>query len=539
MRLRQAIAGGGWCAGLCIALWLYWAVYALVAPVTVWDSHTYNLARLELFRLGGFWGNALWNTERQISFPWAFDAVHMPFLRLGAGVALPSFLCFTGLLWIVHRLVTVHRSRRIAWHCCLGLLALPMLVYQATSTKNDVVVVFALACWLYALLEYRRTGGGLHLAAQAAALAFAAGAKTTGAAFAAVAGVVSLVALRRDPRGLRWFLASALLAGVLLGSVETYANNQRMFGAPFGSAGFLDGHRNRDGVRGAAANVVRYLCGNVTTGLEESTRAGRWLAGQTEHGCRRVLRALGLADAGYRSDFDDASLAFCHSHVEACSDFGPVGTLALAAAFVALVRFRRAGRAVRLLSLAAFASLAIVGATAAWMPWNNRFLLVPMTAATLALMLAVSGPRLRVVQLGVLGLAALAAVQPLCGSFNRKPRDIRNAVLDRLGFALMENAVLGPVVRDVQARVASGECRDLILHAGVDSWILPFFAIRGLTVHPKPELPQAVLADPAYADAFVLVLGRELREGATTRLALVRGFPRAQAGLYRVARRNR
>ena len=79
----------------------YWALYAIVAPVTVWDSHTYNLARLLLAERGGLFGNELWNDHRQQSFVWAFDAVHYPLLKIAWGVALPSFLCFVGVLVVV------------------------------------------------------------------------------------------------------------------------------------------------------------------------------------------------------------------------------------------------------------------------------------------------------------------------------------------------------------------------------------------------------------------------------------------------------
>src|SRR5271163_2895101 len=57
-----------------LGLLAYWAIYTLVVPVTTWDGQTYNVARLLLARYGGFFGNKVWNTEHQDSFPWAFDA---------------------------------------------------------------------------------------------------------------------------------------------------------------------------------------------------------------------------------------------------------------------------------------------------------------------------------------------------------------------------------------------------------------------------------------------------------------------------------
>ena len=140
---------------------------------------------------GGLFGNELWNDHRQQSFVWAFDAVHYPLLKIGWGVAFPSFLCFVGVLVVVflisresrrplryvrasssneltrpkcskgtsHRLIEAAERFGLSatgwWHC-LSLLALPTLVFQATSTKNDVAILFGTLCWYYALLLWRR-----------------------------------------------------------------------------------------------------------------------------------------------------------------------------------------------------------------------------------------------------------------------------------------------------------------------------------------------------------------------------------------------
>jgi len=116
-----------------LALTAYWFAYALAGPVTTWDSNVYNLGRLLVARQGGLFGNPAWNDHRQIWFPWSFDAIHYPFVLLGAGFAVPSFLCFAGLLLIIHRLVSARYGTAAGWWCCLCLFALPTVVYQATS----------------------------------------------------------------------------------------------------------------------------------------------------------------------------------------------------------------------------------------------------------------------------------------------------------------------------------------------------------------------------------------------------------------------
>ena len=220
-----------------VVLLTYWTVYSVVTPVTVWDSHTYNLARLLLARSDGLFGNELWNTPRQVAFPWSFDAVHYPFLAWfrGWGVALPSYLCFVGILATVHQSVTEWRGPRTAWWCSLTLFALPTLMFQASSTKNDLAVVFGIACWFHAWRWWRESGARAAPWWMAAALGFAAGAKSSGVLLAVLLGVFTLWQLRASRVRLAEHAVALALAALLLGSVETYVNNRIVYGYWLGS----------------------------------------------------------------------------------------------------------------------------------------------------------------------------------------------------------------------------------------------------------------------------------------------------------------
>src|SRR4051812_43456119 len=128
-RFARAVFWGGF---------VYWALYALVAPVTTIDSQMYNLARLELAARGGFFNSDYFTSVFHVIFPWAYDAVHFPFMRLGWGYVLPGFLCLTGTLFVVFALMRERFGREAAWVSAASLLALPCLVYQGSSTKNDI-----------------------------------------------------------------------------------------------------------------------------------------------------------------------------------------------------------------------------------------------------------------------------------------------------------------------------------------------------------------------------------------------------------------
>ena len=79
---------------LIASLLLYWGACALLLPVTTSDCQVYNLARLRVAERAGFWQAEAWNSVRQVTYPWAFDAVHYPFLKTAWGFGIPSFTLF-------------------------------------------------------------------------------------------------------------------------------------------------------------------------------------------------------------------------------------------------------------------------------------------------------------------------------------------------------------------------------------------------------------------------------------------------------------
>jgi hypothetical protein len=84
-------------------------------------------------------------------------AVHYPFLKTGWGFGVPSFLALLGLLVIISQLITPRFGQQAALWSILTLLSMPTLMLQATTTKNDLVVVFGAGCWIYSLVRFRRS----------------------------------------------------------------------------------------------------------------------------------------------------------------------------------------------------------------------------------------------------------------------------------------------------------------------------------------------------------------------------------------------
>ena len=520
-----------------LGLLVYWLLYALLAPVTIYDSHVYNIARLLIIQKGGFFGNHVWNVVAQISYPWGFDAVHYPFLSLGGGYDLPSFACFVGILVVIHQRVSLRYGPAKAWWCALALLAMPTVVYEATSTKNDLAGVFAVAVWFYALGLWNERGRRIYLFWMALALSFLAGTKLSGPPLTAILTVYTFWRLRRMPRRQLVELVGALAVTFLLfGSAETYLNNYLLFKNPLGQADYIRFHQNIDGVAGGVANFVRYFFGAMDVGVDACNPQSPVAAWLTDAG-RGTLHFMGLENVGYRRDYSDSKFVVLKMGLEAASDYGPVGTLALIAAFC-LVVARRPGDPLWKISACGLAAMAQVCLTVGWMPWNNRFLLLPFVLFGVGFTLYAlrEGPRLWTRQILLLLLLIFSAVIYPLHSFNRRPADFLSAVTHREALETSERTTMSEIVGDLKARVRSGQAAPLLLTAGEDSWTYDILEIKGLDVLPTPTVNEAALAAAeARTHAprlLVLALNRPLDPAVARTLRPLNAYEESNTFLY-------
>ncbi len=457
-----------------LLMFAYWGLYALLAPVTNIDSQMYNLARLELALRGGFFANPYFTSVFHVMHPWGFDAVHLPFMALGWGYALPSYACLVGTCWIAFTLVRARLGVEAAWAAVVALLSLTCLVYQGTSTKNDIPLLFAGAVWVYGRWRWRREGGAIHLFWMIVALGFMAGSKTTGALFAFLLGLWMLWEVRGEAR-LRLKVAGGLVAAALfLGSVETYVETYRLFGKPLGPDSALAMMKNRDGAAGGVANLSRHLARGVYLGpttFDKTQPAAAWLSDIE----RSFLRVMGWEDKGNAAQFRDEHLYLHQSGFEEFSGFGPVGTIALAVMLVAVVRWRPRALWWRL-AIAGLTGFVVVSCTVAYTDWANRYLIPFYALGTAALVVLLWGSgrrgltRLRMPFVAVATVSAVAAPQL---SFNRGPAAIWAAVFDRERLETSAYPLAGEVRAKLRELKAVTPESRVYFVACTDSVILP------------------------------------------------------------------
>ena len=123
----------------------------------VWDSHVYNLAELLIARHGGLFGNPDWTLSPAGPFPVGVRRTALSISRprwLGWRSPASPVLSESRLSSSGSKGASIGPSA--AWWCILTLFSLPTLMYQASSTKNDLAVIFGVACWYYAYWHWRR-----------------------------------------------------------------------------------------------------------------------------------------------------------------------------------------------------------------------------------------------------------------------------------------------------------------------------------------------------------------------------------------------
>jgi len=487
---------------LLIATLIYWAICAVVSPVTTWDSQVYNLGRLAIADIGGFWSNRCWFSERQVIFPWVFDAVHYPFVKAGLCESIPSFLTLIGLLIIVYKLTREWYSESFALWSCLSLISMPTLIYQATSTKNDFVMVFLVACWFYALHRYQRERSVWLLVASGLSLGFLGGSKTSGLFFCAILLFLTLFVLRRHINAFKWFVASFAVSIILFGSVETYALSDIRYGDPFGPPAFVRMHSNRDGIRGAIANFARYYIGSFSCGIYTGFLQQSFCV-NLENSARLVLNAAGLANAGYRSDFNDGNLKFEKTGGDDGSDYGIFGWVAFTTSLVIPFFAPRKSRS-RSFAIAGLASLGLICVTVGWMPWNARFLLLPFALFAIATMIfafhdIVAKSFRRFLQILIL---FQIAVTPII-SWARKPTDLLRSIFNREELVFSERPTLLPVYHALESLTVLRP--RIYLMAGPEAWVLEFLKMRNIDWKLTCTWP-ATVADEYAGPVYLLVL---------------------------------
>jgi len=463
-----------------LGIWLYWFIYALVAPVTLWDSHVYNIARVKIADIAGIFNNPFWNSTRQVEMPWGFDVLHLIFVKIQFGYDLPSFACFTGLSLIMFEIIKDEVSIEAAWSSVLMLMTMPCLMYQATSTKPDIGVLFTLSCWYYSVLKYRKNNDTGYVILMALALSLGSGMKQTGLMHLPITGLVSLYILRKDYHNLKLFLISFFILFILYSNFEVYFINYKYFGNYLGNPDDIKMSANMDGLKGACATFIRRLFEN--SGFEYIFyKSADSFFNFWSYVCVQTLNILRLRDLGYclSNDikFSDSNLRFISNGQEASTDFGLLAGISIWFSLFTVLKSFFVKTYGRILSISALGSLFLFSYFSTYGPYSNRYCLIPFTISSIALIKLVYTHCNDKTKYCFSILLCLAAIIPPLISYNKKPSDILRSIYDRSDMELAENYRLYPVFANLKELSKKGELKVLGVCTSGDGWIFPFYDI--------------------------------------------------------------
>lgn len=375
---------------------------AIAAAPNVWDSMAYHLARIVYWMQNSSVLQFPLATERQAAFPPAAEYIQGWTMLLTRGDALVQTVQWTAQLgcffaaWALARDFGYSRVQAVL--PLLAIAALPVLMLQATSSQNDLILAFfVLAALLFLLRSLTPDRGAAILAGAAGGLAFAT--KPSAGMFLVAIGLAGAIVAGRDWRKL---IAPglALLAGALLLGGLNYAQN-------IADRGSVTGAPSQGVFR---IHSVKEIPTNVSTmswQAATSVPGGEFLKNRVWRIEDLWTRTLGLWAAKLSGD-TNPGYKFTFDRTDDRIGLGlPLLLLILPALLWSVVRPR--SRAEVAVAVAAFAAYLAVVLTLRNNPWTARFLMVPAVIAA-PLSARLGGSRLMQLLGGVLLVFTLVTV---------------------------------------------------------------------------------------------------------------------------------
>lgn len=353
---------------------------ALFLPPGNWDSMKYNLARVLLFQQENTFFLDRTTNIQQLIQPVGSDILSHMILRFYTdyGVALFSWLAYLGIGFGAYALSRRFAQPHIALTVSIVTMSFPELIYQATSTKNDIFTAIA---GMMALLLALRILDELNVKdflLLLLALSFGISCKTTFAAFVIpfvlIFGIVFLYKHGcfkwKDILLSHWWIVLITLIPIaVLSQVWLFYANYNRFGSLFGPASFIDHFRNPDGLTGAFANLIRY--GFQSFHLLEPVD-DIWMAYFGTKISSQLLNLYNWLVSDWLGNTGSLSaFGIFWAPVEELSWFGPFGFfLVLPGILYAVIR---GPNRLRCCTLAVLGYAFFVAWQVPWMPANNRF----------------------------------------------------------------------------------------------------------------------------------------------------------------------
>ncbi|MFB2934116.1 glycosyltransferase family 39 protein [Aerosakkonemataceae cyanobacterium BLCC-F154] len=332
--------------------------------------------------VGGVW---------QSIFPVGSDILHHIFLRFynDYGIGIFSFLSYLSIAFGTYALARRYTSPETSLLSSIVIISLPELVYQATSTKNDIVVsALAIFCFLtvHRLLEQVNFKD---LVILILALFWGISVKTTWLAFLLPFSLFcGILLLRKYPVKFwvqvishHWKQGVIFVVPVLIFSqFWLFIHNYYVWGTWSGMPEYNALSKQVDGLKGAIANLVRYLLQSMDVLEPGNIIVRRLIAISFTELLQKIYNTFLypiFGDAATNERLGPFQLSWW-SH-EDMAWFGPLGfLLVIPAILYSVIKGRKFLRASGLTLLG---YIFILSYALAWNPFHNRYVSVFFVAS--------------------------------------------------------------------------------------------------------------------------------------------------------------
>jgi hypothetical protein len=472
------------------------ALTAVIAPPNTTDSMTYHMARVAHWVVQHSVADYPTNILRQLyQPPWAeYQVLHLQILTGGDHLAnLVQWMAMAGSVVAVSA-IAAELGAGVAGQLVAAAFAaaLPMGIVQASSTQNDLVVSFWLACCVLFALRLRHhprlltallLGTGLGLAVLTKGTALILGVP--------LLGVLAAPAARQFGRRV-WQPVLIVAGAVIVLNLGFWARNQVVFGTPLGpeTARYANAAITPQIL---ASNVVRDVASQIQIG-----RASTPFNAELEQAIEGFHHWLGIGVSDPRDTWEGTSfhvLEFSTNEDWTANSLALLVTVIVAAALLAVPRLRQ--RRLAVLYLAGVVGAAVLFALALrWQPWNNRLELpLFVLVAPLCGLVVGSGPgalsAATIVLLTVCAFPWLGfnATRPLLGDDG----NILHA--PRLELYFIKRPSLQQPYQEAAALIRSEGCERVGFLGGRDAWEYPLWVV----LDPDARVMHVLVSNPSAA----------------------------------------
>jgi len=408
---------------------IYTLAQVLLLPNTNIDAQTYHFPRVWLFIQQNTLFLENFTRYHEVIFPVGADILFYPFLSLKVttGLAIFSLSSYLAIGAGVYSVATQFTNRRNAGVCMLIMMSLTMIVLQAASVKNDILMANAgIAAYLIAIRFSEKTSYK-KLLLLLCICAFGLSTKTTFALFLPGLAIIVICKTKlwrskvyrrliheafKHPK-----LQIALVIPLLISSqIWLYAWNIKHYEGWSGPESFTQRHTQNDGIKGFAANTIRYSIhsfeiGFLTNSVISQNLGIPSLSETTTQFYDTYLQPYFNEAGSERGAFYANSLT-----QEDYSWFGPLGACIL---FICLPTAGCLQRRAFIYLIPAVLYYLLIAGSISWMIWNGRFMTLLFITLTPALAIFLDRFSSKLLTATLTTIAILSLIVVKTTDFNR------------------------------------------------------------------------------------------------------------------------